>query len=218
MELNYKELMIGNVLLATKSLVTVEEVKRSEVIVILNGKPLPYPNYTVEKYLQPVKITSEILNMIKEKPRNTTPWHINPYLTINKDSEGYTARMREHIHSNFKVYYLHQLQNLYFAVMGEHLDVSGLFVKDSYLAMIRFIHTEVNGLPEFTYHEPRCNLRGHTVKGLGISEKFTSKQDAIKWLVEEKNKIMLPEGSKGTFIMEVVENNNKLVFASMDRG
>ena len=127
--INAKELRIGNLVKDHLGRIqTVAEVRHDAYICYLrNGAKLKYKLNTT----QPIPLTEEwLLKFSFERFLQETKFK----LYFNKNKDSYYASISVSLHSDFcrvnvinqeitKVQYVHQLQNLYFCLCGEELEI-----------------------------------------------------------------------------------------------
>lgn len=139
------ELRIGNLVKSNNILYRKDEFGKSmsilgmndesaTVTVLENGKPIGYTFGQFFKYLEPIELTEEILLKIGFTENENGEPQIDTFegmaLSISIKETPYKYTAWHVITTEYKYYmfaackYLHQLQNLYFAITGNELSVS----------------------------------------------------------------------------------------------
>lgn len=111
------ELRIGNyVLIPDRAApVTVDQILRFEITVLETGR------FFNLKHVEPIKITNDILLACGFQIGDPHPRAIVYFL--NQFSIHYHLQKSEWFSTTTKIQYLHQLQNIYFLVMGRELTI-----------------------------------------------------------------------------------------------
>lgn len=111
-----EELRLGNFVQSNKDIEKVKSLQGDEI------------NYNYEYCYSGIPLTEDILLKCGANPISVEYYNINGFLfDINKDGIYFTAFDRDGLgfSNDFstKIEYLHQLQNLYFALIGKELEV-----------------------------------------------------------------------------------------------
>ena len=124
MEIKASELRVGNLVFLCNDIVSIEGIDSHENIKVCGYYPLAK--------LQPIPISEEILLNFKAKFKKNIPFfdiHMPRnigYISINPNNNMIWLRhhtTRASLNPG-SIHYLHQLQNLYFALTGEELEVN----------------------------------------------------------------------------------------------
>ena len=81
-------------------------------------------------HLNPIPLTPEILEKCGLKQQGKRALYSDGKLAFMEDADGFTFFIKDDSNvlyrsaANSKIYYLHQLQNLYFALTGNELNIN----------------------------------------------------------------------------------------------
>ena len=121
--INKRELRIGNLVIVNGEIIKVEEIKSGGI----------NPNWDSYEYsyddLQPIPLTNEILEKLSlEKFNRYYSIYKNWELVISKEGNKYIIDNIDgdisHYDNDYKIRFLHQLQNIYYILNFKELDVS----------------------------------------------------------------------------------------------
>lgn len=136
------ELRIGNLVIIDDkdSIFRVLFIKENVVQILELGKNYPYAVVEIER-IKPIPLTEEIILKLGFKENNNKWFEINYFTNCNEYPEkmgilinwvsGRCALLdtddgQQPVMTAKMIQYLHQLQNLYFALAGEELDITNL--------------------------------------------------------------------------------------------
>lgn len=118
--INANELRIGNYFFYKGEIINIGHIQKNFHSVLINGVGV----YGWGKF-EPIPLTPEILEKCgfeKDRSGFALPDKMSLSFSIDKDGQYNACWEDRSLHLPYRIKYLHQLQNLYFAITGEELN------------------------------------------------------------------------------------------------